>query len=154
MGVREWSEDPEWQQTWVPCASAYHCALPRLRKSRPTQDWLIVDHWKRRRIQFPLSATRISNYGTPMQAILEAIAGHHFVLTSSYHAAYWATLLNRRVVFCSRPWTPKVCQSRWPVPAAETFSWAMLDHAGRYPTALEEALAANRAFHRQVTNLV
>lgn len=153
IGVREWLDDAEWQQRWVPCASAYHCALPRLRKSQATKDWLIVDHWKRRPIKFPLSATRISNYRTSIQTILEAIAVHHFVLTSSYHAAYWATLLGRRAVFCSLPWMPKVCQSRWPVPAAETFTWSLLDQARQYPDALEQALAANRAFHQQVTNL-
>lgn len=153
IGVREWFDDLEWQRRWVPCASAYHCALPRLRKSQATQDWLIVDHWKRGPIKFPLSATRISNYRTAIQAILESIANHHFVLTSSYHAAYWATLLGRRAVFCSLPWMPKVCLSRWPIPAAETFSWGMLDHAHRYPTALDEALAANRAFYQEITNL-
>ena len=153
IGVREWLVDPDWQQRWVPCASAYHCGLPRLRKRRPVKDWLIIDHWKRKPIEFPLACTRISNYRTSMQTILEAIADHHFVLTSSYHGAYWATLLARRAVFCSLPWMPKVDQARWPIPAAETFSWAMLDHARRYPTALDEALEANRAFEQKVTSL-
>jgi len=153
IGVREWLDDPEWQQRWVPCASAYHCVLPRLRKRRPSKDWLIVDHWKRKPIKFPLNCTRINNYRTSVQTILETIADHHFVLTSSYHAAYWATLLARRAVFCSLPWMPKVDKARWPIPAAETFSWAMLDHAHRYPTALDEALAANRAFEQKVTSL-
>lgn len=153
IGVREWLDDAEWQQRWVPCASVLHCALPRLRKSKATKDWLIVDHWKRRAIKFPLAATRISNYRTKIQTILEAIADHHFVLTSSYHAVYWATLLKRRVVFCSDPWMPKVCQSRWPVPAAQTFAWTLLDQTRQYPDALDQALTANRSFLQQVTNL-
>lgn len=153
IGVREWFDDPEWQARWVPCASVYHCSLPRLRKASARRDWLIVDHWKRRPIQFPLSATRISNKNTSIETVLEAISQHHFVLTSSYHAAYWTTLLNRRAVFVSRPWLPKVCKSRWPIPSAESFSWSMLDDAHCYPDALEQALAANRGFYQQVTNL-
>lgn len=153
IGVREWLDDPALGLQWVPCASVLHSRLPRIAKHRPTQQWLIIDHWKRKSIKFDLPHTHLDNRAITMDQVLEAISDHHFVLTSSYHVAYWSILLRRRVVFVSNPWLPKVEHMRWPVPAASQFSWALLDGTGIYPDAYDQALQANLDFLQQVQAL-
>jgi len=150
IGVREWLDAPTSDLQWVPCSSVLHSRLPRIAKHRPTANWLVVDHWKRRPIKFDLSHTRITNYNISMDQVLAAISDHHFVLTSSYHVVYWSILLRRRVVFISNPWLPKVDHMRWPVPSAVEFSWQLLDSTAIYPDAYEQALQANLDFLHQV----
>lgn len=152
-GVREWRDYRSDSVTWVPCASVLHSRLPRMAKHQPQADWLVVDHWKRKAIQFGLQHTRMTNYNNSMDQILEAIAGHRFVLTSSYHVVYWSLLLKRRVAFVSNPWLPKIDHMRWPVPAAETFAWRLIDETQIYPDAYDQALQANLDFLAKVQSL-
>lgn len=153
IGVREWYTDTQNQQQWVPCASVLHSRLPILTKHQPTQDWLIVDHWKRKTIKFKLPHTRMTNYKSSINQIVTAIADHNIVLTSSYHVVYWSILLKRRVVFVSNPWVPKVDHMRWPIPCADTFSWQLIDHAHIYPDAYKQARQANLDFLSQIQSL-
>lgn len=154
MGIREWLPDTADHLDWVPCASVLHSELPRLAEHQPTQDWLIIDHWKRKKIKFKPVHTRMKNRMSSMDQIIEAIADHNIVLTSSYHVVYWSILLRRRVVFISNPWLPKVDHMRWPVPRAETFSWELIDQAQIYPDAYDQALQANLDFLAKVQCLV
>ena len=153
VGVREWFEPSIPLIHWTPCASVLHSRLARIARGKPQSDWLIVDHWKRKKIQFPLQHTRITNYGHTMDQILAAIAGHRWVLTSSYHVVYWSILLNRRVIYISNPWLPTVDHMRWSVPCAEVFAWRLLDETRTYPDALEQARCANRDFLAKIQQL-
>lgn len=81
---------------WVPCVSCLHKAFDDVDSIKPTKDFLIVDHFKRS-IEFKRPHTRIINKPNSINNILEAISDHRVVVTSSYHVAYWATLMKKKI---------------------------------------------------------
>lgn len=145
-GVREWLPGTVWEQRWLPCVSVMHPAITAAQSVEATQDFLVADHWKRAPIAFPAKHTRVSNNPINIESIVSAIAQHRWIITSSYHVAYWATLLKKKVIVCSRPWQPKFDHFRHPPVLAEQFSWALLDQARTYPDAYNECRSANERF--------
>ena len=152
-GVREWMDDIGNNYTWVPCVSGTHRIFRDLGKHTATKDFLVIDHWKRKAISIDANATRISNNPADMTNIVQAIADHRYVITSSYHAAYWAVLMKRRVVFVSNPWHDKLQNFRWSVPQAEQFTWHLLDQTEIYADALDLVGQTNHDFRQRVYDL-
>lgn len=150
-GVRDWnSTNPDDNAHWVPCVSCLHPDLLDLRKSTPTQDFLAVNHWKRRPVNLPVEFTSITNKPNTIDAVMRAIAAHRYIITSSYHAAYWGILMNRRVMIVSAPWQEKLETFKWAVPQSTEFTWSLLDQTKNYPDSLAEAREINQAFANQV----
>jgi hypothetical protein len=150
-GVREYADDSN--DTWVPCVSGTHRVFRDLRKHQATKDFLIINHWKRKAITINANATRIKNNPADMINVVQAIANHRYILTSSYHAAYWAVLMKRRVVFVSDPWHNKLKNFRWSVPQAEQFTWDLLDQTEIYHDAIDIVGRANHDFRQRVYDL-
>lgn len=149
-GVREQGPDMD---AWVPCVSGTEPEIQGHSSKQALRDFLIVDHWKRRPIYIDADHTRITNNPSTLSSMLQAMADHRYVITSSYHAVYWATLLKRRAVFVSDPWQEKLRDVAWPVPTAQTFSWALLDQTQVYTDALDQVLEANQKFRQRVWDL-
>lgn len=145
-GVREWLPGTQWEQRWLPCVSVMHPAIMSAQSITADQDFLVADHWKRQPIAFPAKHTRITNNPATVESVVKEIARHRWVITSSYHVAYWATLLKRKVVVCSDPWQPKFDNYRHPPVLAEQFSWGLLDQAKVYSDAYDECREANEKF--------
>ena len=150
-GVREWVDDTS--ETWVPCVSGTHRVFREFKKHKVTKDFLIIDHWKRKPISISAGVTRITNNPADMMQMVQAIADHRYVITSSYHAAYWAVLMKRRVVFVSDPWHDKLQHFRWTVPQAEKFTWDLLDQTQIHHDALDLVGQINHDFRQRVYNL-
>jgi hypothetical protein len=88
-----------------------------------------------------------------MDEIISFLASAETVVTSSYHGAYWATLLGRKVV--AIPTSSKFYSLSHPVPLCHKSEWRRFTRLARsYPEALEECRAANIAFHRDVMNVL
>lgn len=153
-GIRDWFDDSD-NAKWVPCVSCLHTLLQNTRKIQASRDFLVIDHWKRQQIAHPgRDITRIKNNPQTMEVMVQEILRHRWVITSSYHAAYWAILLNREVAIVSAPWQSKLDTFKWKVPCAEEFSWKLLDRTQPYPDALDEAIHANADFMRKYDNLI
>lgn len=154
LGIREWLPGTVYEQNWVPCASVLHPEIQKNLGATPSQNFLVIDHFKRNPIEFEdTPCTRISNRPNTIEEVLKAIADHRFVITSSYHGVYWSLLLNKRVVFVSDPWHAKVATSKYAVPQGEKFSWDLFDQTEKYPNAYEECRQANLAFIEKFKNL-
>lgn len=153
VGVREHAPDTWAEDYWVPCASVMHGELPKAMKIKKQKDFLVIDHWKRSPIEVDADHTRISNSPCTIDQMLTAIAEHNYIITSSFHAVYWATLLKKRVVFCSDPYIPKCEQMRHPPVSAQHFSWELLDRSRAYKNAYEECLDANQRFFDRVLEI-
>lgn len=154
-GSREWEPGYFSDYTeWVPCASVFHTKLQKLLNEKHNKDFLVVDHWKREPIVFPAEHSRINNNPQTLDQMLLAISEHKWILTTSYHAAYWATLLNKRVIVL-RIDNPdnKFRAFKHPPVISRKFNWELVGQAKNYSEAYEECLAANLRFRDKVYSL-
>ncbi len=141
-------------QSWVPCASTLNPLIEKYLKVVNTKDFLVVDHWKRAPIMFPAEHSRITNKPQTIETMLETISVHKWVLTTSYHAAYWATLLNKRVVVLQVDSADNKFRAfKHPPVIAKKFNWEVIVKARNYPTAYEESLNANLRFRDRLYSL-
>lgn len=99
LGVREWSVDRQLSGTWLPCVS---CMSPLLDEPpAPTREAVrFLNASPGIRSRYPVAADSLPTMTNdqPMEAIIEFLASAEVIVTNSYHGAFWATLLGRRVV--------------------------------------------------------
>lgn len=126
---------------WVPCASCLHPAFSR---DYPVRHEVVV--YEHKRVPTGLDGfPKMTNDGNDIIAALEFLGSGRLVLTNSYHGAYWATLLGRRVIafpfsskFYGLKHRPALCRpAEWERHAADSKI---------YPAALSEARQANLEF--------
>jgi hypothetical protein len=152
-GTREWLPETLYQDHWLPCASVLNPIFSHVQDKKPVKDFLVLDHWKRKPIEFHAEHTRICNNPATIENIVLEIANHRWVITSSYHTAYWAILCGKKVVVCSNPWQPKFKNFKHAPVLAEKFSWALLDDCQSYPAAYQECRDANLNFMKKFIDL-
>ena len=137
----------------MPCVSCLHPLLDVLRDEPPVGPVAVIEH-----PQFMALKTRrwprLSNTGHSLEYVLGFIAAHRVLVTSSYHAAYWAILLGRRVVVVA--WSSKFLGFRWPVRLAYDGHdlRGHIDAAESFPDALGEARQANVEMAERVSDIL
>lgn len=95
----------------------------------------------------------LGNMRHSMDKIIAFLGSAETVVTSSFHGAYWATLLGRKVV--AIPTSSKFYGLRHAVPLCHRLDWQRAAKLARsYPEALEECRAANIAFKNDVMQLI
>ena len=146
VGIRDWGV-PRYQ--WVPCPSVLHPSLLTNIDRTPTKDFLIVDHWKRP-IDFDGDCTRINNKPNNIQNIISLIADHRYVLTSSYHAAYWATLLKKKTFVIGDSMPEKFYTMKHKPLFASKFEHKLIDQAIIHDDAYNDCMLATNEFKSQV----
>lgn len=152
IGFREW--EPDYFSNiidWVPCASVMHPLIKKYREVNHIKDFLVIDHWKREQIIFPAEHARITNKPQNIESMLEAISKYKWVLTTSYHAAYWATLLNKRVIVLKVETEDNKFRAFKHAPVVSNkFNWELIVSSVNYPDAYEESLTANLNFKSKI----
>ena len=151
FSTREYKLNPD--VPWVPCISALHTIFNKIENVSPTKDFLVVDHFKRS-IPFDKPHTRIINKPNSIENIIEQIADHRFVITGSYHVAYWSILAGKRCAIVGDSLPTKFNKMKhFPV---KSKSWHddLYDQAKTWPQARYESIKANYKYHRQVENLL
>ncbi len=150
VGVR----DVDCGYDWVPCAS---CMAPALdRQSEPVFDVVMYAHTDTinnaaHLATLPSGLPMLDN-SAPFEQVIPFLASGDLVLTDSFHGMYWATLLGRRVI--AFPSSSKFYSVKHPVPLCDPSDWQRFTPlARRYPEALEECRASNRAFANKVFGL-
>lgn len=133
---------------WTPCAS---CLLPQFDAPRPPVHEIVI--YEHKRIPIPIQGfPRLTNAGDDIDAVLGFLGSAELVITNSYHGAYWATLLGRRVV--AIPNMSKMYRLKHAPVLCRPESWERAaEVAVPYPEALGECRAANLAFMEQVARL-
>lgn len=151
VGVRDYG----YAIPWVPCASCMSADFDR--PTTPRREVGLYVHsgtmqnpnFKRR---LPENIDILSNSASFEEAIA-FLAESEMVLTDSFHGAYWATLLGRKVI--AFPSSSKFYSLRHKVPLCSPDDWeAMRPLAGVYPEALEQSRVANRAFAERVADMI
>lgn len=169
-GIRDWV--PEYKgASWVPCASCMSglfdrpCRiehevvvfeqehLPLFLVGLPTMRTCIPKTPTGRRpdIPPPESAEVWDFFGR----CVAFLSSGETVITTSYHGAYWATLLGRKVVVVPPSWSDKFRFMRHPVVLSDKAGCLAARTAARsYPQALDECRASNRIFSESVIELL
>ena len=131
--------------TWVPCASCMSPLLDKYRNVTPTRKIVVHEHpmfMGLRISRYP----KLPNLEQSFDQTLAFLASARIVVTSSYHGAYWSTLMGRKVVCV--PWSTKFFGFRH----KPEMSYDLTDlpdrirSAREYPEALEECRQANLKF--------
>lgn len=148
VGTRDYGYGYE----WVPCAS---CMDPAFDRDYPIEhDVVIYDHQ-----HYPFrggdpSIPRLSNACTDFGQVIAFLGSAETVVTTSYHGAYWATLLGRRAVVVD-PFSSKFYGFRHAPVLSSAEDWRRaVEEARSYPAALSECRAANQAFAEKVYEVI
>lgn len=144
VGVRDFGTG----YRWVPCAS---CMLPQLERSYTVEHSAVI--YEHKRIPVPVEGMpRLSNNGNDIDAVLAFLGSGEIVITNSYHGAYWATLLGKRVI--AIPNMSKMYRFKHLPVICHAESWERFVPLARsYPEALADCRAANLAFFEKVKAL-
>jgi hypothetical protein len=151
FSTREYKVNPKMQ--WVPCSSVLHDIFRELENTTPTKDFLVVDHFKRS-IEFNNAHTRIINRPNNIRNIAQQIADHRFVITSSYHVAYWSILMGRKCAIIGESLPTKFNRMKHFPVKAKAWHNELYDQAKSWPDARYESILANYRFHRQIEDLM
>jgi hypothetical protein len=147
LGLRDWQSAHE----WVPCSSCLAPALDVFREVQPVHDFVLYDHQ-----HAPLPITghpRLGNSCMDFSQVVRFLASGETVVTNSYHGAYWARLLGRRVVVL--PFSNRLLAMRFPPVVATAQDYRERAKEARpEPDALEICRDANLRFAARVSELV
>ncbi|MEL7037387.1 MAG: polysaccharide pyruvyl transferase family protein [Cyanobacteria bacterium J06592_8] len=175
VGVRDFGKEYD----WVPCVTCMYEGFDR--KYSIEHEFVVFSH-KKFQIdieQFPRKTNQSQNF----EEIISFLASGETILTSSFHGAYWGTLLGRKVL--AFPFTTKFFTLKYPVALypvqkwrqakrqlklfgktlyqrfdqtkflCDTTNWrSHLADCQAYPNSLEECRDRNRWFHQKVLNLL
>lgn len=134
---------------WTPCVS---CMLPQFdQPAEPTRDVVLYAH---KRIPIPINGHPVmTNAEEDIDSVLSFLASADTVITNSYHGAYWATLLGRRVL--AIPNMSKMYRFKHAPVLCEVAEWRRyLSQAVAYPDALAECRQATLEFKTDVDALI
>lgn len=158
VGVRD--SNAEAPRIWVPCASCLSPMLHDKKKAaagRKGRGIALIENdagkVPARVDAYSRSDTRtLGNRKVPFEQIIEHILSAELVVTSSFHGAYWAILCGKPVI--GLPTSSKFRTFRHPIPLTRAGQpWTdLIDQAKAavYPNALDECVAANLRFMKQV----
>lgn len=176
VGIR----DADMIYPWVPCVSCMHPAFDRPRS--PQHEIVVFSH-KKFRLDIP-GLPKMTNENIDFESVLDFLASGETILTSSFHGAYWGTLLGRKVVafpFSSKFFTLRHPPILYPVARWSNTKWQFSllgktlcrlsykegcqicdtsqwrDYARQaqtYPDSLEVCRASNQKFYQKVIKIL
>jgi hypothetical protein len=143
-GIRDWPNTG----IWVPCASCMHPAFDIEYKIE--HDVVVYNH---RDIQTGIKGFPTKdNSEETMADVVPFLASGSVVITTSYHGAYWATLLGRKVII-TNPFSNRFLFMKHSPFVTAASNWESAKPLV-YPEALTECRQANREFHTRVLELI
>jgi hypothetical protein len=159
FGLRDfYSQDsPFPNSTWVPCASCMNLEIDAIMQRRKTLATssigiLINDSGKIPMRIGNCSVSELRFFGNKKVRtieMLEFIMSSRVLVTNSYHAAYWATLMMIPVL--AVPTSSKFKYFKHPVPLAGKDDWINYIRDTRvYPYALEDCRISNKEFLEKI----
>ena len=151
VGLRVWSDHQKFK--YVPCVSCMHPFFDKYRDVKPTKFAGFYSHYR-----VPLFGASgagfcaATNYGENLEEKLSFLADCEYVITNTFHGAYWATLLGRKVIampFKSGMWSLK----HKPVFTTPlTLTDDILDKCNEFPESLDESRILNVNFFKHLAD--
>jgi hypothetical protein len=136
---------------WVPCAS---CLDPAFDLPHTIEHEVVLYNHAEFSSLRDLAVPQMENSETDFRKIIAFLASGDTVLTTSYHGAYWATLLGRKVVVLNA-FSSKFLRFRHPPQLSSDSDWKRSAAVARsYPDALRECRLANLQFADKVRDAI
>jgi hypothetical protein len=151
IGLRDVSDAYD----WAPCPSCMDSAFDE--KFETKNDVILYKHVETEigeyeRNLLPHDIKIIDNY-TPFEKVIRDLGESELILTSSFHGAYWGTLLKRKVI--AFPFSSKFYGLKHAVPLCDVRDWGRFSKlAYSHPDALDECRTASRIFFEKFINLL
>lgn len=137
---------------YVPCASCLEPVIDAMKGSvKPHHAYVVYSHWEApvnlRRCGNPLPW--MANDAPYLNNALYHLASGDTVITNSYHGAYWALLLGRKVLIY-KPFSSRFYDFKYQPPFVDEHNWKDIEPISAPAGYLEECRALNRAFYEKV----
>lgn len=140
---------------YVPCVSCLIPGIEAFRNLDPIFEMVIYDHFG---APIPCGniAPRLTNLeGISVDSRMRFLALGKTILTNSYHGAYWAMLMGRKVILYAAPLTSRYFHLKYQpktiFSAAEIDERSGIDAPAEY---LNECRSLNQSFHAKVIALI
>lgn len=151
IGIR----DSDHEYPWVPCVSCMDAAFDApadIAREVGVYAHVGTLNNEQFRKRLPTGLDILDN-ASAFPEVIEFLGSCELVLTDSFHGAYWATLLGRKVI--TFPSSSKFYDLRHPAPICAPEDWVRFRALARsYPEALSECRTANVGFSNQVRELI
>jgi hypothetical protein len=152
IGLRDFGREKLLKGAWyVPCAS---CMLPQFdNKFEIFHDVVGFVNADPNRPAPDFGGLPVMDNARGIEETLRWLGSAQTVVTNSFHGAYWATLIGRRVVCI--PYSSKFRAYKYPPVLTAAESWRAAVSASReYPEALADCRQINRDFHAKVREVI
>jgi hypothetical protein len=141
----------------VPCASCMHPALDDHHGAPSRHEFVLYFNYDPKRSRPDWKGPPQNHNEIPMHKAIAFLASGENVVTNSYHGAYWATLLGKKV-FLTDPFCSKFYHYQFQPVLLGNRTWKPNDQqrqsVDHYPHALVRARQQNIDFYRRVTDLI
>jgi hypothetical protein len=152
VGLRDYPND----FAWVPCPSCMNGAFDR--KYKVEREFVVYRHHKDPdSLLPPFDAPTLTNsvegansIDAAFERAVSFLGSAEYVITDTYHGAYWATLLGRKVIVYPFSTRHRWTKFKYPLLGPLDDWRAAFKEAVAYQHALEECRAANLLFYRRV----
>lgn len=149
VGVRDFKTAHSKGWDYVPCAS---CMYPTFNAppQTPEHRWIVYQHFDN-----PIKLRGVTSMMPTMTnevgifTALSFLASGEIVITNSYHGAYWAMLLGRRVLLY-KPFTSRFLDFKYQPPTCDERTWKEVEALSAPVDYLEECRDLNRKFYDKV----
>lgn len=150
VGIRDWL--PNYKQYYLPCVTCMHPTFDQTRDIK--HDYVFYFHeTKTSNFSIAQKYPCMTNNSQQFEEVIDFLGSGDTVITNSYHGAYWALLLGRKVITVA--WSIKFHFFKYLPTIIDTLdNWPK--HAGKTADKnyLSESRHLNRQFYQQFLNLL
>ena len=137
---------------WVPCVSAKNKLFDNNYNSK--FEFVIYEHAHQPiNIKSLTEAPKLNNTGFSMREKIDFIGSGEYIITNTYHGAYWGMLLNKKVIIYE-PFSNRCLFFPWNVTIADRFTFKDKIKSCASFNILQECREVNDAFYERVCNLI
>lgn len=149
IGIRDYIKGHE--SIWVPCVSCKSDLFDKYNDSKVRNEVVYFEH-----LYNPISREIIKNYpgpvmtnnGSDFEGVIQFLSSTRYVFTNSYHGAYWAQLLGKKVI--TNSWSTKFLNMKHSTVIAAPKEWHSKMNEAKTYDILQEYRNKNDEFFNKI----
>jgi hypothetical protein len=145
VGIRDWV--PGYEEYYVPCVTCMHPSLDTT-NTESIHPYVFYLHERKTKDMSVFPGPVMHNGETDMNVVFNFLGSGETVVTNSYHGAYWALLLGKRVITTS--WSTKFNYFKYPPALIKNLDeWANVEGQSAPSNYLAECRKINQDFYNR-----